>query len=627
MKKIFILLLSLLIVQGCSKKESTTEPPVTNPTDSKTKEQQAYSLMETEMVKAINGNYNSASEFDQLKIQEVNTMFKDAVALDATNTSAQFGAAISEILAAYWDTTVNNVIKEFEASSLSKPLSGFMKNALIPTQASQMVVPIQNSAQEIAVLYKYALNDPPLISRVQTVLRDRLLPRVEYAINRLEICEGNASFRYKISGKMQGDPNLDTVSIYRTEVYLTDAIMHGLRFMINSVLIYKFDLPDYTQASIVQALQQNSTSFFYINTDGHTRASNAKSDMLSVLTKFKSGIADLENISGTKSDAIIKLGAKGIKQADLDSVKKYLDKAITTFNSNVSVSLTNADSDGNDYTVNVNLANFFNNLPDNPKSAFLPTYQVTPSGKNDIQLKFNANTYADFNFPDATFGGLFPGMTNDVLKRILYIDDQYGFRLYTYIWNTGNYYWWNYMNAVKIKIVANSISYIKSTDNYGSCKFIFRDATQYPVNITGYFVDMGSGYNQFYPQDSTTNIQIVAKQSDWIDFITFTPPVLNNPVKLTNPSRVNLTWSVNGSTSGNSYFIIQRKKAGESDFTNITSPNNYNNYYYYSFDDQSFTAGIMNQYRIMCYNGSYSYYGHYFSSGSPTYSNVVSITP
>jgi hypothetical protein len=625
MKKIFILLLSLLIVQGCNK-NSSTEPPATDQTGSKDKEQQAYTLMETEMVKAINGHYTNTGEYDQLKIQEVNTLFRSAVDLDPTNTSAQFGAAISEILAAYWDTTVNNVIKEFESSSLNKPLSGFMKNALIPTQASQMVVPIQNSAQEIAMIYKSALNDPPLISRVQAVLRDKLLPRVEYAIARLEVCEGNASFRYKISGKMQGDPNLDTVSIYRSEVYLTDAVMHGLRFMINSILIYKFDLPDYTQASVVQALQQNNTSFFYMNADGRTRAANAKSDMLTVLTKFKSGIADLENISGNKSDAIIKIGAQGIKQADLDSVKKYLDKAINTFNSNVSVSLTNADSDGNNYTVNVNLANFFNNLPDNPKSAFLPTYQVTASGKNDIQFKFTANTYSEFNFPDATFGGLFPDMTNEVLKRILYIDEQYGFRLYTYMDYISNSWMWGNQNPVKIKIQTNSNSYEKYTDNYGDCEFIFKDATLTPVNITGYFVDFGSGYNQFYQQDSST-IQIIAKQSDWIDFLAYTPPVLNTPVKLTNPSRINLTWSVNGSTSGNSYFVIQRKKAGESNFTNISSPDYYYSYYNYAFDDPNYTAGIINQYRIMCYNGSYNYYGHYLSSGSSTYSNVVSITP
>jgi hypothetical protein len=625
MKKLFILLLSLLVIQGC-KKDNTNQPPTNDPTGSNVKEQQAYALMENEMVKAINGHYSNTAEFDQLQIQQVNTLFKDAVNLDPTNTNAQFGAAISEILAAYWDTTVNNVIKEFENSSFNKPLSGFMKNALIPTQASQMVVPVQNAAQEIAMLYKSALNDAPLISRVQAVLRDKLLPRVEYAIARLEVCEGNASFRYKISGKMQGDPNLDTVSIYRTEVFFTDAIIHGLRFMINSILIYKFDLPDYSQASLLQALQQNNTSFFYMNSDGKTRAATAESDMLSVLTKFKSGISDLETISGKKADAIIRIGGSGLKQADLDSVKKYLDKVITLFNSTVSVSLLNADSDGNNYTVNINLANFFNNLPVNPKSAFLPSYQVTASGKNDIQFKFTANTYSEFTFPDPTFAGLFSGMTNEILKRILLIDEQYGFGLYTYIdyisssWEGGN------MNSVKIKILSNSNSYEKYTDNYGECNFIFRDATLTPVNITGYFVDLGSGYVQYYP-DSLLNIQIVAKQSNWVEFIVFKPPMLNNPVKLTNPSRISLTWSVDGNTSGNSYFVIQRKKAGESDFTNITSPDSYYNYYNYSYFDQSYTTGVLNQYRIMCYYGPYYNSGNSLLTGTPTYSNIVSITP
>ncbi|MDP2363951.1 MAG: hypothetical protein Q8M94_09305 [Ignavibacteria bacterium] len=624
MKKTFILLLSFLIVLGCSE-DNTNEPTQNDPTGSEIKEREAYTLMESEMVKAINGNFTTASDYDQLKIQEVNALFRSAIDLDPTNTKAQFGAAITEILVAYWDSTVNNVIKEFEGSSFNKPISGFIKNALIPTKPSQMVVPIQNSAQEIAMLYKTALKDPPLISRVQAVLRDKLLPRIEFAIARLEVCEGNAAFRYKISGKMQGDPNLDTVSIYRTEVFLTNAIMHGLKFMINAVLIYKFDLPDYSQASLVQALQQNSTSFFYMNTDGRSMANNAKLEFQSVLNKFKAGIADLENISGHKNDAIIKLGNNGIKQADLDSVKNYLDDAINSFNNDVSVELKDADSDGNDYTVNVNLANFFNNLPDNPKSAFLPQYQVVASGQDDIQFRFTANTYSEFSFPDPTLGGLLPGMTNEVLKRILYIDEEYGFRLYANINNINNTWNWGYINPVKIKIQTNTNSYEKYSDNWGQCKFIIKDATLTPVNITHYFVDLGSGYIQFYPL-GTSPIQIVAKQSDWVSYYIFTQPVLNNPVKLTNPTRINLTWSVNGASSGNSYFVIQRKKAGESDFSNITLPENYYNFYNYTFDDQNFTVGSFTQYRIMCSYGSY-YYGNYLISPQNIYSNVVSITP
>jgi hypothetical protein len=182
------------------------------------------------------------------------------------------------------------------------------------------------------------------------------------------------------------------------------------------------------------------------------------------------------------------------------------------------------------------------------------------------------------------------------------------------------------MNSVKIKIQSNSNSYEKYTDNYGECNFIFRDATLTPVNITGYFVDLGSGYVQYYP-DSLLNIQIVAKQSNWVEFIVFKPPMLNNPVKLTNPSRISLTWSVDGNTSGNSYFVIQRKKAGESDFTNITSPDSYYNYYNYSYFDQSYTTGVLNQYRIMCYYGPYYNSGNSLLTGTPTYSNIVSITP
>lgn len=423
MQKLLVLIFSLFLLQGCNK-DNSTEPQQSNPNDSKTKEQQAYTLMETEMVKAINGNYQNRAEFQQIKMLQVNSYYREAIQLDPSNTTAQFGAAISEILTAFWDTTIYNVISEFETSAMNKPISGLIGNAIIPTRTSQMILPTENTAQAVLSMYKTAITNPPLISRVQNMLRNNLLPRINFAIACLEVCETNPSFRFKISGKMQGDPSLDTVSIYRTEVYLTDALLHGIRSMLNSMLIYKFDLPDYSNASIVAALQQNSTSFFYINTDGQTRASTAKSDLMSVISKFRSGLNDLQNISGTKSDALIRTGQNGMSQDEINQVNTVLDRATTVLTTTQVITLKNADSDGNDYTINLNLGAMLTNLPANPKSAFLPAYSVALVN-NEIKMNFNAQTYADFVFPDPTFGGILPGMTNEVLKRILLIDQRY----------------------------------------------------------------------------------------------------------------------------------------------------------------------------------------------------------
>lgn len=423
MKKLVVLLFSLFLIQGCNK-DNSTEPQAGDPSASKAKEQQAYSLMETEMIKVTSGSYNNISEFQQLKMVQINSLYREAIQLDPSNTNAQFGAAISEILSAFWDTTIYNVISEFEAASMNKPLSRLIGNAVIPTKTSQMIIPSENTALAVFSMYKSAIANPPLISRVQNMLRNNLLPKINFAITCLEACEANASFRFKISGKMQGDQSLDTVSIYRTEVFLTDALMHGIRSLLNSMLIYKFDLPDYSQASIVAALQQNSTSFFYINSDGQSRASTAKSDIMAVISKFRSGISDLQNISGTKPDAILRIGQNGLQQEDITQINNMLDRATQVLTSVQQITLNDADSEGNDYVINVNLGAMLTNMPANPKAAFLPAYTITLVN-NEVKMNFNAATYDEFVFPDPTFGGIFPGMTNDVLKKILDIDRMY----------------------------------------------------------------------------------------------------------------------------------------------------------------------------------------------------------
>jgi hypothetical protein len=156
-----------------------------------------------------------------------------------------------------------------------------------------------------------------------------------------------------------------------------------------------------------------------------------------MIGKFKSAINFLKSETDDQSDDIIKIGQSGdrsISIEDIDTTLVYLDKALNSLTTPQSISLTNADADGNDYTIRVNIAQLYNNPPQNPKTAWFPAYSVDTSSSGAILWHWTNQTYASFTFPDPTFSGLFVEIRNETtgstdmnenLKRILHIDEAF----------------------------------------------------------------------------------------------------------------------------------------------------------------------------------------------------------
>lgn len=617
--KFFIPLLLTFIIAAC-KVSNEPEEKKNDPTASKTKSNQAYSLMESEFFKWVNGSYHKPSDFDNLTFTQANTLYKDALALDANNKDAQFGAAITEMLVAYSDPDINKIIKQFDSSMNNNSLEKVFANGLIPFSTSQMNAPIGAAATNLFAIHNLALTDPPLISKVQEVMRDKLLPRVTYAIDRLSVLESDTTFSFIVSGRMQGDPTLQPYKLYCTEAGFSNGLMYGLKFIIEEFLIYQFPLQDYKQATLINALSQNNTTFFVLATDGTTRAANAKNALTSMINKIQNGIHYLETFSGKKNDAVIKMGSGGIKQNDLDTVKTYLNKMLNALNQDVTVELKAADTDGNDYTIKVNLGNFFNNLPTNPKQAFLPTYTVVASGSNDIHIKFSAQTYSQFTFPDPTFGGVFPGMTNETMKRLMYIDHKYAFllegRAYYASWSSfgGN----EGVSNATIKIVTQNNNYTCITKSDGEYSLYVRSATTTPERILKYYINYGDGDVELVIADTNMYIDVLSKTHLHYEIeIPYKPTSLTGKY-YNNPYRVELNWLVNGSNGGNGYYAIERKE-GSGSFTELAIVD------YYNFNDYSVSPGITYQYRI---RSNSKYYSNYkLQVKNELYSNIIIPTP
>ncbi|GMU86912.1 MAG: hypothetical protein AMXMBFR48_21530 [Ignavibacteriales bacterium] len=613
----WLLRYSLLVLLTLTLVSCSEEDPVGNedPAASKTKSDQATALLETEMFNMINNNYNSLSELDQVNMAAANSLFKEALTLDENNAQAQFGAAFTEFVMVYKDPDFNALIKDTdsafnEGNSLKKLLSP----QLLPGGTNGMRVPISEAGSTVYSIMTLAVKDPPLISRVQQVLRDKLLPRLDYAANLFAKLEANNNFKFVISGKMQGDPEIESVALYPAEIYVMDAMMHGLKFAVDAFLVYKFDIPNYEQATLVAALNQNSTNFFVLASDGTSRAAAAKNDLTLVATKLLSGISSLESLSGAKPDAVIKIGNNGIKQQDLDSTKKYLNKFKDAITQDVTIHLEDADSEGNSYDIKINLGNFFTNPVQNPKASFFPAYTVEPRGTDDIEFRFNAQTYNEFTFPDPTFGGLFPGMTNTTLKRLLYIDEEFAYRLEGYVSYPGGWF-----NDVQLKLTAGNQNYVVDLHPYEDFELLVRDATGTGVEITHYSLIISGEEFELAMVNPNDRFFIQSQEHDWVEIrLPVYPHSLDGFASGQN--NIILNWQNKPSLPWGDFNIYKMTGSG-------TFELNSSGYFSNQYQDWNVTPGVSYTYKVSNRINN-EYYGHPALVAAYEYfSNQVTITP
>jgi hypothetical protein len=603
----FVLLLLLFV--GCEE-TTKTEDPTGDPAGAQVKVQLANQSLESTFLTWSTSSFNNTGDFDRLNFTTSNTLYKEALVLDPSNTQASFGAALTEILSSYADPDIKALIKKMESSADSGFFGKALFNIGLFHSTSQMKVPVEQLALNSFFVFQKAITDPPLMSEVQTVLKNKLIPRVSYAIERLNHVTSTDTFRFEVTGRMQGDQNRSSVYLYPAEAHFFAAAVSGVNSMLEGMMVYKFEMADYSQQSLVNALNQDNPNFFGLASDGVTRAANAKGAMNEMINKLLTGIQKLETISGSKTDAVIKLGNDGIRQRDLDTVKTYLNKMKTTMTQPISVFVENGDRDGNDYTVQVFMGKFFDNPVANPKKSFLPAYTVEPDGENGINFRFNADTYDQFNFPDPTFGGVFPGMTNNQLKKMMRIDEAFAYMLQGSIQTQG---FQQITSSPKLRIVTPSKNYeitakqhFNGWDYYYDYEFFIMDQTNQLFTI---FIDYGSGYQELIASET---LKIEAKKHDWKEIMLYNPGILS-AYPNSNPMRVTLNWS-----SWLQSCVVQRSigSGALADYQNLS----YASY----FDDFNVSSGVTYNYRIRTSTNP----DHWMLVlKNPIYSNIVSVTP
>jgi hypothetical protein len=545
--------------------------------------------------------FSSPGSIEDKDFSNAERLYMEAVAAEPTNPAANFGAAFTRILGVFADTAIKNTINRWEDFN---PDGSTMLKFGIPAGTGDMTVPTAALSRNLVKIILAAQADPPTITEMQTMIKDRLLPRVDYAIARLAVVEQNQNFELRISGKMQGQPSASDVYLDLTEVYIMDAALHGMKAMIEQFLVFRFDLEGYNTKSIVAALQPANTSFFVLASDGAVRAQSMKTSLVTAVGKIRSGVNFLKAESDNQNDDIIKRGTGGIAQSDLDTVLVYLNKIENALTGTFTVELKDADSDGNDYTIQVSLNNFFSNLPQNPKQAWFPAYTIDTTANGSILWRWQAQDYASFSFPDPTFSGLFPGMSNETLKRIMYIDEAFSWRLdvslYDNIWPP---------SAQTVKLMINGTEYLpKNSSYYGNYEFYIPDNNGQPVQS---IIVVSNSVN--IPLTFVGDIPVVRlKQSDYINAdISMAPQDITAQY---NSGQNNITLNFQQYST----YMIERS-VNNGAFVRIDS---ISSYYY---NDNNISPLTNYRYKALKGPSFFNYWG-FMAIRENNYTNTVSVT-
>jgi len=597
----FVALVAMTLLWGC--KDESTGPGIGTGGDIS----DAYKELESQMYLMATSSIKSPGDLDQISFSKANQLYKDATSAFPNNASANFGAGLSEILMIYADPNVNAMVKRWDSVSLGKSSSSSFLKFGIPSGTKDMAVPTQALASNMAKIVQAAVVNPPLIGEMQDLLRDHIIPHIDYALARFAVVESDAKFEFKISGKMQGDLNLDSLMLDNTEVYIMDGALLGLKAMVEQFLVYRFDLPAYTTQAEVQALQPNNTTFFYLASDGVARGKSVLTDITGMIGKFKSAINYLKSETDDQSDDIIKIGqsgARSVRAEDLDTALVYLDKALNYISTPQSVTLTNADIDGNDYTIQVNIAQLYNNPPQNPKTAWFPAYSVDTSSSGKILWHWQGQDYASFNFPDPTFSGLFPGMTNTNLKRIFHIDEAFAWKVDVSLYDNNN----SLPATTSAQLIINNTIYNpkKNVASYNG-----RDVTFYVMDNSNRPVQLVALINgSSVPLELSGAVQVVLGNSFTISADMKVAPQNITASPYQNYVSLDLTYYT--------YYEIERA-SGSGAFSVISSQNWSGSYY----SDFSVTSGATYRYRARIVPNSYSYSNYVYASRANNYTNTT----
>lgn len=421
---LMFLLCVALALAGCSKSDNSTGPGP-DPAAANQRVSEANQIFIPRLALLIqSGGTDTAS----MNFASATALYREALTDDPSNMQAHFGLSLTEVLSLQSNADLRglflNVVSPKTVFKQSTPAKAFQTGISKEKLASMMIGDAPFAVSPLKLFKTLGLSSthhPP--SYYQGIIETSFLPVVNDALAHLNAITADQSFAFYITPAEVGSSQLtDSVRIDLVEVYALISVMNVLKAFASAPLAYNVDFnTDSSTAAGVTALWQVSSSFLQFRTGGAGYLHDTRAGLVAAAQNMQNAISFLENETAHPGISLITYnpddaGALAQINQGMDSIKYYLG------NNAVTINIT--DNNGIHsvvHTAQVNFYNLFENPISNIKSK-VPAYTpgaVLIGSSYYTTLTWQAASFSAWVFPDPTFNGFFPGMTDAGLKNFL----------------------------------------------------------------------------------------------------------------------------------------------------------------------------------------------------------------
>ncbi|MDE2807402.1 MAG: hypothetical protein OXN90_03210 [Gemmatimonadota bacterium] len=415
-------------------------------------------VAQEEMERVLSDIYDADEiDLDRIDFSEADRLYREAIAADPRNTEAQFGAALTHLLVLAINEDMRALQDSLNAYTGDDEGSG--KLAIVAMDLAATAEIAAKSPLLVAKMTQDAIEDPLKVSDIQKTIEEEILPAIDYALERLQIVEGDPDFTFELTPEMQGDEEEEPREIDLGEVYMIDASLRLLKAVFLVVTAYDFDfddngsyafLDDGSNENVLRHVERLDKTGTFMTLRSAAALPAAKASILTAIEKIEKGMEVIRAETDDQDDDIILADDlddldEEIDLSDQDDMPIFfrdirttgdaLSKAREILEGTVEIE---ADFDGDEdtpkQTVVFDVGQFFDN-PVQDLRALLPYHtwhldRLQNRNFADELVLTDANSTAleaspPLVFPDPSFGGVFKSIgTNKELLNLFGIEDE-----------------------------------------------------------------------------------------------------------------------------------------------------------------------------------------------------------
>lgn len=256
-------------------------------------------------------------------------LYQAVVDADPSCLDARFGLAVTGLLALSTDPEVNDAFDEWDAYLDARVPFEVEGSALKP-----MGIPIAPTSSPASLKLPFevvpltllanartgAAGTDPQLARVQAILEERVLPRVDQALGQLDVVGASSEFTFTVTGRMQGDVEEEPAEIDQTDILALRAGCHLLKAAILVATSYEVNLAAYDSAALHRALLPGS-GWLALRDDGEAQMGAAHAEILEAIDDLDLTLTTLLAETDLQDDDVIKIGPDAISRRDIDSIR------------------------------------------------------------------------------------------------------------------------------------------------------------------------------------------------------------------------------------------------------------------------------------------------------------------